>query len=114
MVGGSVPLNGEIILSLRKMKDIELVDGGAGQVVAQAGTKLSTIQEEAARVGWKYGIDFSARESATIGGTVATNAGGNNVIRYGSTRELVLGMEAILPNGKIINNLLKPFSLPLF
>ncbi len=104
MVGGSVPLNGEIILSLRKMKDIELVDGGAGQVVAQAGTKLSTIQEEAARVGWKYGIDFSARESATIGGTVATNAGGNNVIRYGDTRKQLIGLEAVTATGDIIGD----------
>ncbi len=104
MVGGSIPLNGEIILSLRKMKDIELVDGGSGQIVAQAGATLSTIQKEAARVGWKYGIDFSARESATIGGTIATNAGGNNVIRYGDTRKQIIGLEAVTAAGDIVGD----------
>ncbi len=104
MVGGSTPLNGEIILSLRKMKDVELVDGGAGQIVAQTGATLSTIQEEAARVGWKYGIDFSARESATIGGTIATNAGGNNVIRYGDTRKQIIGLEAVTATGDIVGD----------
>ena len=105
MVGGGVPMNGELILSLKKMTKIEFVDGAPAQLIADAGATLSTVQREAAKNGWVYGVDFSARESATIGGTIATNAGGNHVIRYGDTRKQLISVEAVTAEGIIVGDI---------
>ena len=105
MVGGSVPLNGELIISLRKMKNVSFSNTNRNQIVAEAGATLLEIQNLASGRGLMYGVDFAARDSATIGGTIATNAGGLNVLKYGTTRRQIVSVEAVTGTGKIIGNL---------
>ncbi len=105
MVGGGVPLAGELVLSLRRLGAVEPVDGAAGQVTAGAGATLGAVRQLAVDAGWAYGVDFAARDSCTIGGNVATNAGGLRVLRYGDTRAQVLGIEAVLGNGDTVSHL---------
>ena len=105
MVGGSVPLNGELIISLRKMKNVSFSNTNRNQIVAEAGATLLEIQNLASGRGLMYGVDFAARDSATIGGTIATNAGGLNVLKYGTTRRQIVSVEAVTGTGEIIGNL---------
>ena len=105
MVGGSVPLNGELIISLRKMKNVSFSNTNRNQIVAEAGATLLEIQNLASGRGLIYGVDFAARDSATIGGTIATNAGGLNVLKYGTTRRQIVSVEAVTGTGKVIGNL---------
>ncbi len=105
MVGGSTPLNGELIISLRKMKNVCFSDTNDNQIVAEAGATLLEIQNLALERSMIYGVDFAARDSATIGGTIATNAGGLNVLRYGTTRRQIISVEAVTGTGEIIGNL---------
>jgi FAD/FMN-containing dehydrogenase len=102
LVRGCVAGPGEIGLSLERMNRIESVDVVNRTMTVQAGTPLQAVQEEAERQGLLYPVDFGARGSAHIGGSIATNAGGNGVIRYGMTRESVLGLEAVLADGTVI------------
>ena len=81
------------------------VDEQAGQVTAGAGVTLGDLQAAARAAGWSYGVDMASRDSATVGGTVATNAGGLRVVRYGDTRAQVLGLEAVLGSGEVISHL---------
>jgi len=104
LVGGSVPLHGEVVLSLRRLTALQAVDVDAGQVTAGAGVSVADVQSAAARAGWAYGVDLASRESATVGGTVATNAGGIRVLRYGDTRAQVLGVEAVLGTGAVVSH----------
>lgn len=105
--GGSVPSpTGEsIILSLTKMDKILDVNPANNSMIVQAGVVLQTIQEAAAEVGKLFPLSLGAEGSCQIGGNIATNAGGTAVIRYGNTRDLVLGLEVVLPNGTIWNGL---------
>ena len=105
LVGGGVPLHGEVVLSLRRLNHIGRVDVGARQITVGAGAILSDVREAAEREGLAYAIDLGARGSATIGGTIATNAGGINLIRYGGTREQLIGVEAVLGTGATISHL---------
>ena len=105
LVGGSVPLHGEIVLDLRRLDTLGPVDARAGQVTAQAGVTVARVHEHTHTAGWDYGVDLSARDTATIGGTIATNAGGMHVLRYGATRRQVLGVEAVLADGRIVRRL---------
>jgi FAD/FMN-containing dehydrogenase len=105
LVGGGIPLRGEIVLSTQRLRDIGEVDELAAQVTAQAGVALATVQRAAADAGLLFGVDLSARESATIGGMVATNAGGLKHVRHGSMRANVVGIEAVLADGTIISHL---------
>jgi FAD/FMN-containing dehydrogenase len=105
LVGGSVPLHGEVVLDLRRLDRLGPVDVRAGQVTAQAGVTIARLQAHARAAGWDYGVDLSARDSATLGGTIATNAGGTHVLRYGSTRRQVLGVEAVLSDGGVLRHL---------
>ena len=105
MVGGSVPLNGELIISLRKMKNVSFSNTNRNQIVAEAGATLLEMQNLASGRGLMYGVDFAARDSATIGGTIATNAGGLNVLKYGTTRRQIVSVEAVTGTGKVIGNL---------
>ena len=105
LVGGGVPLHDEVVLSLRRLQAIEPVDTMSGQVTAGAGVVLSTLQETAGSAGWAYGVDLASRQSATVGGMVATNAGGTHVLRYGDTRSQVLGLEAVLGTGSVVSHL---------
>jgi FAD/FMN-containing dehydrogenase len=105
LVGGSVPLHGEIVLDLRRLDSLAPVDALAAQVSAGAGVTLGRLHEHVAAAGWRYGVDLAARDSATVGGTVATNAGGINVLRYGSTRAQVAGIEAVLADGRVLRRM---------
>jgi FAD/FMN-containing dehydrogenase len=105
LVGGGVPLNDEVVLSLRRLGEVEPVDTAAGQVTAGAGVTLSALRQAAIADGWAYGVDLASRDSATVGGMVATNAGGTRVLRYGDTRAQVLGVEAVLGTGSVVSHL---------
>jgi len=105
LVGGSVPLAGEIVLSLRRLDALGDVDERALQVTSGAGVTLGRLQQHVASGGLAYGIDLAARDTATIGGTIATNAGGIHLLRFGGTRQQVLGVEAVLGDGSIVSHL---------
>jgi FAD/FMN-containing dehydrogenase len=105
MVGGSVPLRGELVLDLRRLDHVGAVDTAAKQITVGAGATVEAVQRAAASAGLRYAVDFGARGTATIGGSIATNAGGVNVLRYGGTREQLLGVEAVLGTGAIISRL---------
>jgi FAD/FMN-containing dehydrogenase len=107
LAGGAHPGEGEVALSLERMTGIEEIDRDAGTITALAGTPLLVIQNAAEDAGLQCGIDLGARGSCSIGGNVATNAGGNQVIRYGMTRRNVLGLEVVLPDGEIVRSLNK-------
>jgi FAD/FMN-containing dehydrogenase len=105
LVRGCTAGPGEIGLSLERMRRIESVDPVNRTMTLEAGVPLEVVQQEAANHGLLYPVDFGARGSAQIGATVATNAGGNSVIRYGMTRESVLGLEAVLADGTVISSM---------
>ena len=109
LVGGSVPGPAPerlpVVLSTRRLADIEAVDQLSGQVTAGSGATLGDVRRHATAAGWSYGVDLAARDSATIGGTVATNAGGIHVVAFGMTRAQVVGVEAVLPDGTIVSHL---------
>ena len=105
LVGGGVPVGGEVVVSTRRMRTIGEVDGRAMQVSVGAGVTLTELANAVAPLGLVYGIDFGARDRATIGGTIATNAGGNAVLRFGMTRAQLVGIEAVLPDGSVIRRM---------
>lgn len=105
LVGGGVPLDGEVVLSLRRLAGVSGTDPDAGQLNAGAGTTVAEVQAAAAAAGWAYGVDLAARDSATVGGTVATNAGGLRVLRYGDTRQQLIGIQAVLGDGSVVEHL---------
>jgi FAD/FMN-containing dehydrogenase len=105
LVGGGVPLEGEVVLSLARLGRVEPVDELAGQVTAGAGATVAELQRAASAAGWSYGVDLASRDSATVGGTIATNAGGLHVLRHGDTRAQVLGLEAVLGTGAAVSHL---------
>jgi FAD/FMN-containing dehydrogenase len=105
LVDGAASRLGDLILSTERLNAIEAVDPLALAMTVGAGAVLQTVQEEAERHGLFYPVDLGARASCTIGGTIATNAGGMRVLRYGMTREAVLGLEAVLADGTVLSNL---------
>jgi len=105
LVGGSIPHNGEVVLSLRRFTRLDPVDTVAGQVTAGAGVTITALRDHARRSGFDYGVDLTSRDSATVGGTIATNAGGVRVIANGDTRRQVLGLEVVLAEGNVISRL---------
>lgn len=105
MVGGSVPLRGEVVLSLTRLTEIEAVDRAASQVTVGAGVTLSRLQRHARDADRAFGVDLGARDSATVGGMIATNAGGLRFLRYGGMREQVVGLEAVLADGTVLSHL---------
>lgn len=105
LVGGGVPLSGEVVLSLRRLTGVWDVDPLGGQLSVGAGTTVADVGVAAASAGWAYGIDLASRDSATIGGTIATNAGGLQVLRHGSTRAQLVGFEAVLGSGEAISHM---------
>ncbi len=107
LAGGAHPDAGEIALSLEKLRGIEEVDAASGTITALAGTPLAEIQDAAEAAGFLCGIDLGARGSCTIGGNLATNAGGNQVLRYGMARRNVLGLEAVQADGTVLSSLNK-------
>lgn len=105
LVGGSVPRGGEIVLSLRRLDALGPVDPVSVQVTAGAGSTLAAVRSHARRAGLDVGIDFAARDSVTVGGMAATNAGGERVLRYGDMRRQVAGLEAVLANGSVLRRM---------
>jgi FAD/FMN-containing dehydrogenase len=105
MVGGAVPRSGEVVMSLVRLADLEPVDTLAQQVECGAGVTLERVQEQARAAGLDFPVDFAARASATIGGVIATNAGGSLAAMYGMTRAWVAGVEAVLADGSVMRRL---------
>ena len=103
-VGSIPPQRGTapILMCLDRISGVRHIDSDAGQITAGAGTPIAEVQRVAAEHGWYYGVDLAARDSATIGGTVATNAGGIRVCAYGSTRAQILGLDFVLPDGAVV------------
>lgn len=102
LAGGAVSIAGCVLLSLRNMNRIEAVNIQAGTMIVEAGVILQNIQDAARDAGMNFPLDLGARGSCMIGGNISTNAGGNRVIRYGMTRDLVLGLEVVLADGTIL------------
>src|SRR5881392_2022385 len=107
MVGGAaVSEDGsQIILSLSRMSKVRAIDPVDMTMEIEAGVTLKAAQEAAAEVGCLLPLSISSEGSAQIGGVLATNAGGNNTVRYGNARDLVLGLEVVLPDGQVWNGL---------
>jgi len=105
LVGGGVPTDGEVVLSTSRLCAIGPVDAAGNQVTVGAGVTLAALQQTVRTMDLDFGVDFAARDSATIGGLVSTNAGGERVLRYGSTRQQVVGLEAVLADGSVVSRL---------
>ena len=105
VVDGAWAESSDVVLSLERMTNIEHIDPVGATLTAEAGATLASVQEAAAEHGLMFPLDIGARGTATIGGNVATNAGGNRVIRYGMTRAMVLGLEAVLADGTVLSSL---------
>lgn len=109
LVAGGIPDRSgrAVVVSLRRLDRIRAIDPAGDYLVAEAGSILTNVQEAAAAAGRLFPLTLGAEGSATIGGAVATNAGGSNVLRYGMMRELVLGLELVLADGTVLD-LLRP------
>ena len=105
MTRGCASAIDELVISLERMTTIESVDITNRTMTVQAGVPLQAVQEQAEANGLFFALDLGARGTATIGGNIATNAGGNQVIRYGMAREQVLGLEVVLADGRILSSM---------
>lgn len=107
MVGGAIPdgTGTALILSLRRMNQVRRLDPDAGFAVAEAGVILSDLHDAARAQGVRFPLSLGAKGSATVGGLCSTNAGGTQVLRFGTMRSLVLGLEAVLPDGSVLDSL---------
>jgi FAD/FMN-containing dehydrogenase len=103
MVGAGVPRGGEVVLSTTRLTELEPVDRAAAQVQAGAGVTLAALQAHARAAGLDAGVDLGARDSATVGGLVATDAGGTHAVRHGTVRARVAGLQAVLADGTIVD-----------
>ncbi len=104
LVGGQTP-QGEILLSTRRLNNIRSVNATTNALIAEAGVTLQTVQDAAEQANRKFPLSLASEGSCTIGGNLSTNAGGVHVVKYGTTKDLVFGVEAVLPNGEIYNGL---------
>jgi len=107
LAGGHRSDDTDILLSLERMKAIDEVDTLSRTITVEAGAILQTVHEKATDAGLMFALDLGARASCTIGGNIATNAGGVRVLRYGMMRELVLGLEAVLADGTVVSSMFK-------
>ena len=105
LVNGADANANDIVLSLESMNSIERIDVSGRTLRAQAGAKLGQVQRAAEENGMVFPLDLGARDSATVGGNISTNAGGLRVLRYGMMRNLVLGIEAVLADGTVLTSL---------
>lgn len=103
LVGGALPGAGDVVIALERMNRIEHIDTDSGTVTVEAGAILQNVQEACRDAGALLALDLGARGSCHVGGNLATNAGGNRVIRYGMARDLVLGAEVVLADGTVLN-----------
>lgn len=111
LVGGAVPAIADaapserpVLMSMTRLNWVGEVDARGGVIRAGAGATLASVQRAARDTGWFYGVDIAARDSATIGGTIATNAGGIRVCAFGMTRQQVAGIEAVLADGTVLTH----------
>ena len=106
MVGGGVPSGpGQVVVSLARMNQVRAIDPVDMTITLDAGVTLKAAQDAAAAAGCLLPLSISSEGTATIGGVLSTNAGGNNTVRHGNARDLVLGLEAVLPDGSVWNGL---------
>ena len=107
MSGGATPdaSGAQLLLSLRRMNAIRAIDAPGRQAVCEAGVILETLHHAAEAQGLRFPLSLGGKGSATVGGLVSTNAGGTQVLRHGSMRALVLGLEAVLPDGSVLDQL---------
>lgn len=102
LAGAAQPLAQGVALSLDRMQAIEQLDAATRTLTVQAGATVQSVQEAASAQGQLFGVDFGARGSAQVGGALATNAGGNGVLRFGMMREQTLGLEVVLADGSVL------------
>ncbi|MEM9621066.1 MAG: FAD-binding oxidoreductase [Pseudomonadota bacterium] len=95
----------QVVISLERMNQIEAIQPLERTAIVQSGVILQTLQESVEEQGLSFGLDLGSRGSCTIGGNISTNAGGNRVIRYGMTRDMVLGLEAVLADGTVVSSM---------
>lgn len=105
LVGGSVPRGGEVVLSTHRLTRLDPVDPYARQVTAGAGVTIEELQRHAREAELDFAVDWGARATATVGGAVSTNAGGSRVVRFGTMRAQVMGLEAVLADGSVVSQL---------
>src|SRR6478609_1672996 len=106
VAGATPPVDGSaLLLSLRRMRAIRSLSGDDNVAVAEAGVILSDLHAAAEKIGRRFPLSLAAKGSATIGGLISTNAGGTQVLRFGTMRALVLGIEAVLPDGGLYDGL---------
>lgn len=102
LVGGGVPHAGEVVISLQRLGSISTAEIGSGILTVGAGVTLGEVQAVAAGGDWCFGVDMASRDSATVGGMTATNAGGMKVIHYGQMRTQVASLEVVLADGSVL------------
>lgn len=102
LVAGTVPHHDDVLLSTERLTGIGVVDSAERQVSVGAGVTLAQVQHAASGAGLLFGVDLAARDSATIGGMAATNAGGLRTVRYGSMRDQIVGLDVVLPDGSVM------------
>lgn len=107
LVGGTETSGNEVVISLERMNQIEEIDEQSRSISVQAGVILENLHQAVAEKGLLFPLNFGARGSAQIGGIISSNAGGLRVLKYGMTRQLVLGLEAVMANGTVINSMKK-------
>lgn len=105
LVGGQIPKNGEVLLSLDRMTHIINMDATNYTLTAQAGATLKSIQDAAEAVDRLFPLSLASEGTCRVGGNLSTNAGGLNVLAYGNTRDLCLGLEVVLADGRVLNML---------
>ncbi len=105
LVGGSVPRGGEVVLSTKRLTRLDPVDLSAMQVTVGAGVTIEALQRHARAAGVDFAVDWGARATATVGGAVSTNAGGSRVVRFGTMRAQVVGVQAVLADGSIVEQM---------
>ena len=105
LCGGATPVGGELVICLRRLNRVRAVDADNNSITVEAGCTLQAVQEAAADVNRLFPLSLAAEGSATIGGNLSTNAGGVQVLRYGNARELTLGLEVVLADGRIWDGL---------
>ncbi|UPK28988.1 FAD-binding oxidoreductase [Bradyrhizobium sp. 195] len=107
LVGGQTPHNGEVVVSLRRLDKIREVDTASNTMTCEAGVVLQIAQAKAAEVDRLFPLSLGAEGSCTIGGNLSTNAGGTAALAYGVAREMALGLEVVLADGRVLNALSK-------
>src|SRR6201746_2780005 len=107
LVGGQTPHNGEVVVSMRRMDKIREIDTASNTMTCEAGVILQIAQQRASEVDRLFPLSLGAEGSCTIGGNLSTNAGGTAALAYGVAREMALGLEVVLADGRILNGLSK-------